>query len=144
MPDTAATLSDYVWLIHGLIELYEASNDDNWLRWAFELQKQQDALFLDEKTGAYFESVASDESLLFRSKSISDGALPSANAVALSNLYELSALAVRLADKKLLLSGAARLLKSFAGTVNQYPLSAAMLLAVELEHSSDKDIEVRQ
>jgi len=142
--DTAATLSDYVWMIHGLIELYEASNHDNWLRWAFELQKQQDALFLDEKTGAYFESVASDESLLFRSKSISDDALPSANAVALSNLYELSALAAGPADKKLLLSGAARLLKSFAGTVNQYPLSAAMLLAVELEHSSDKDIEVRQ
>jgi uncharacterized protein YyaL (SSP411 family) len=142
--DTAATLSDYVWLIHGLIELYEAGNDDNWLRWAFELHKQQDALFLDEKTGAYFESVASDESLLFRSKSISDGALPSANAVALSNLYELSALAAGPADKKLLLSGAARLLKSFAGTVNQYPLSAAMLLAVELEHSSDKAIEARQ
>ena len=142
--DTAATLSDYVWLIHGLIELYEAGNDDIWLRWAFALHKQQDALFLDEKTGAYFESVASDESLLFRSKSISDGALPSANAVALSNRYKLSALAARPADKKLLLSGAARLLKSFAGTVNQYPLSAAMLLAVELEHGSVKDTEVRQ
>ncbi|MBT8134694.1 MAG: thioredoxin domain-containing protein [Gammaproteobacteria bacterium] len=142
--DTAATLSDYVWLIHGLIELYEASNDDNWLRWAFELHEQQDALFLDEKTGAYFESVATDDSLLFRSKSISDGALPSANAVAFSNLYRLSALASRPADKKIFSSRAAKLLKSFATTVNQYPLAAAMLLAVELEHGSNNDLEVRK
>ncbi len=140
---TQATLSDYVWLINGLLEMYAVGNDSSWLRWAFELHEKQDALFLDENTGAYFEAVASDVNLLLRSKSINDGALPSANAIALSNLYKLSGLAPRSADKKILLSRAAKLLNSFAGTVNQYPSSAAMLLAIELEHASDKGVEVR-
>ena len=140
---TQATLSDYAWLIYGLLEMYEAGNDNKWLRWAFELHEKQDELFLDDNTGAYFESVANDDSLLFRSKSINDDALPSANAIALSNLYKLSDLGSRPSDKKTLSSRARRLVSSFAGTVNQDPSAAAMLLAIELERASEKRGEAR-
>ncbi|MCW8852115.1 MAG: hypothetical protein OQK44_05570, partial [Gammaproteobacteria bacterium] len=140
---TQATLSDYAWLIYGLLEMYEAGNDNKWLRWAFELHEKQDELFLDDSTGAYFESVANDDSLLFRSKSINDDALPSANAIALSNLYKLSDLASRPSDKKILSSRARRLVNSFASTVNQDPSAAAMLLAIELERASEKRVEAR-
>jgi len=140
---TQATLSDYAWLIYGLLEMYEADNDNKWLRWAFELHEKQDELFLDDSTGAYFESVANDDSLLFRSKSINDDALPSANAIALSNLYKLSDLASRPSDKKILSSRARRLVNSFASTVNQDPSAAAMLLAIELERASEKRVEAR-
>ncbi len=140
---TQATLSDYAWLIYGLLEMYEAGNNNKWLRWAFELHEKQDELFLDDNTGAYFESVANDDSLLFRSKSINDDALPSANAIALSNLYKLSDLGSQPSDKKALSSRARRLLNSFAGTVNQDPSAAAMLLAIELERASEKRVEAR-
>lgn len=128
----AAVLPDYVWLIHGLLEMYGASNNDLWLNWALALQAKQDELFLDKSSGAYFESTADDTNVLFRSKSIYDGALPSPNAIALSNLRQLSELASEPAKKKFLSSQAHRLVNSFAAAINDNPPSAAMLLAVEL------------
>ena len=129
-----ATLEDYAWFINGLLAVYEASKDKQWLGWALELQDKQNELFLDEVSGAYFESVANDSSLLFRSKSIYDGALPSANAIALSNLRRFSKLPVKPAQKEILLSQANKLVSSFATAINQNPAAAAMLLAVEAEH----------
>lgn len=138
-----AILSDYAWLIYGLLDLFEASNDTRWLKWAAELHEKQDELFLDKKSGAYFESVSTDASLLFRSKSIYDDALPSANAIALSNLRKLSGYAIDPSKKKSLSSQADSLVNSFAEAVNQNPSAAAMLLAIELEHVGDKDFEAK-
>ncbi len=129
--NASATLADYVWLIHGLLETYEASTDAQWLRWAFELHERQNELFLDDSSGAYFESIANDKNLLFRSKSIYDGAIPSANAIALSNLKRLSVLSVDKLRKKDFLSQAKRLVSSFATAINQNPASSSMLLSVE-------------
>lgn len=131
--NTQATLADYVWLIYGLLEIYHAKADVQWLHWALELQAQQNALFFDQVSGAYFESVASDASLLFRSKSIYDDALPSANAIALANLRELSRLPENTSQKKSLATQADKLVGSFAAAVNQNPAAAASLLAVEVK-----------
>lgn len=131
--NTQATLADYVWLIYGLLEIYHAKADVQWLHWALELQAQQNALFFDQVSGAYFESVASDSRLLFRSKSIYDDALPSANAIALANLRELSRLPENTLQKKSLATQADKLVGSFAAAVNQNPAAAASLLAVEVK-----------
>ena len=128
-----ANLSDYVWLINGLLELHRASKDSAWLNWALELQQQQKQLFLDKASTAYFDSVANDKNLLFRSKNIYDGALPSANAIALANLRMLSN---TVGSKKLRQSfstQADKLVNHFAGIVNQNPAAAASLVAVEME-----------
>src|SRR5947207_1539229 len=45
---------DYAFLIQGLLDLYEASFDVAWLRWAIELQETQDRLFFDDAAGGYF------------------------------------------------------------------------------------------
>jgi len=45
---TSATLSDYAWLIYGLLEVYKAGHDKQWLELAVDLQDKQDVLFLDE------------------------------------------------------------------------------------------------
>lgn len=137
----AAMLEDYAWLIYGLLEIYRASNNEQWLNWARVLQQKQDELFLDASSGAYFESLANDASLLFRSKSIFDGALPSVNAVALSNLYKLATLSGESAQGKLFVSRTGNLVSSFAMAVNQDPSAAAMLLAVELEQYGDKRVQ---
>lgn len=135
----SAMLEDYAWLIYGLLEVYQASKNEQWLNWALALQQQQDALFLDAASGAYFESLANDASLLFRSKSIFDGALPSANAVALSNLYKLASLSANSAQAKYP-SQANRLVNSFATVVNQDPAAAAMLLSIEINYRVFKPV----
>ena len=129
---SAATLSDYAWLIYGLLEVYEASKNKQWLNWALELQEKQNELFLDKSSGAYFESIANDTSILFRSKSIYDGALPSANAITLANLRKLSALSDKPVQKKTYSTQADKLVSSFATVINQNPAAASMLLAIEL------------
>ena len=128
-----ATLSDYAWLIYGLLDMYVASNDRQWLNWALELQEKQNELFLDKSSAAYFESTADDTSILFRSKSIYDGALPSPNAIALSNLRKFSKLTDTASKKKSFSSQASKLVNSFATAINDNPPAAAMLLAIEVE-----------
>ena len=140
-----ANLSDYVWLINGLLDLHRASKNGAWLSWAVELQQQQNQLFLDMSSAAYFESVANDKNLLFRSKNIYDGALPSANAIALANLRMLSNTAGNKKLRQSFATQADKLVNHFAGIVNQNPAAAASLVAVEMQvvemQSVEKQVE---
>lgn len=63
-----AFLDDYAFLIRGLLDLYEASLDADWLQWAEALQEQQDRLFWDAKNFGYFTSSADDSTILIRGK----------------------------------------------------------------------------
>lgn len=45
---------DYSFLIQGLIDLYEATFNLHWLKWAIRLQDKQNELFWDSKNSAYF------------------------------------------------------------------------------------------
>jgi uncharacterized protein YyaL (SSP411 family) len=82
-------LEDYVFLIQGLLDLYEASFEVKWLSWAVRLQTQQDQLFWDAKGGAYFSTPAEASNILVRMKEDYDGAEPSPNSVAAMNLLRL-------------------------------------------------------
>ena len=128
---TQAALADYAWLINGLLEVYQADNDARLLSWAIELQNRQNELFLDDASAAYYESSAKDTNLLFRSKSIFDAALPSANAIALSNLRKLAELSNKPFQEKVNTAHADKLVSSFAKAINQNPVAASMLLAIE-------------
>jgi uncharacterized protein YyaL (SSP411 family) len=87
-----AFAADYTFLIQGLLDLYEAGFDSQWLQWAEMLQNKQDALFWDAANGSYFASLADDESVIVRMKDYYDGAIPSENSVAARNLLRLSAM----------------------------------------------------
>jgi uncharacterized protein YyaL (SSP411 family) len=69
---------DYAFLIQGLLDLYEASFELSWLKFAIELQETQDRLFLDNKRGGYFGSAGQDSSILLRMKEDNDSAEPAA------------------------------------------------------------------
>ena len=88
--NVAGFADDYAALIAGLLDLYEADFDIAWLRWAVELQRKQDALFLDAKNGGYFSTAADAKHLLLRMKEDYDGAEPSPNSVSAMNLLRLS------------------------------------------------------
>ncbi|BBN11014.1 uncharacterized protein MPTK1_5g08350 [Marchantia polymorpha subsp. ruderalis] len=85
-------LDDYSFLINGLLDLYEAGGDTQWLSWALELQTAQDDQFLDKVGGGYYSTAEGDSSILFRVKEDYDGAEPSGNSVAALNLLRLSSL----------------------------------------------------
>jgi hypothetical protein len=124
-----AGLSDYAWYINGLINLYEATKDKRWLNMAIKLSKKQNELFLDENNGGYFDASGRDSTLLFRSKSIYDGALPATNSIALSNLTEL----FRITKYKQWKKTADNLITAFAGVINDNPAATAMALSVFYE-----------
>ena len=88
-PEIEGYLEDYAYLIWGLIELYQADDNPNWILWAFELQNLQDKLFASSQPGAYFFDSARDELMIARTKIFYDRALPSAGGVAAYNLQRL-------------------------------------------------------
>ncbi len=123
-----ANLSDYVWYVNSLLKLYEVTSDKRWLKMSINLSEKQNELFLDESNGGYFDASDHDSNLLFRSKSIYDGALPAANAIALSNLTEL----FKLTKDKQWKTQAEHLLSIFAAVINNNPSATAMGLSVVL------------
>jgi uncharacterized protein YyaL (SSP411 family) len=83
---------DYGFLIMGLIELYRSTFRTELLDWALDLQAGMDSDFWDDGQGGYYLTAADEHELPVRPKEIFDGALPSTNSVALSNLLLLSRL----------------------------------------------------
>ncbi|MGZ5005572.1 MAG: thioredoxin domain-containing protein, partial [Chthoniobacterales bacterium] len=81
---------DYAFVIQGLLDLYEASFDVEWLKFALDLQETQDRLFCDEKNGGYFSGTGNDPTILLRMKEDNDGAEPSASSIAALNLLRLA------------------------------------------------------
>ena len=89
---TEGFAEDYAFFIQGLLDLYEASFEVRWLRWAERLQATMDGLFWDAERGGYFNSAAGDASIVLRLKEDYDGAEPAPSSVAALNLLRLAAL----------------------------------------------------
>ncbi|MFX1325364.1 MAG: thioredoxin domain-containing protein [Promethearchaeota archaeon] len=83
-------LTDYAFLIWGLIELYEASFELDYLKQAIKLHKIQIEDFWDDNIGGFYFTNEKSEKLLTRQKEIYDGAIPSGNSIAMLNLLRLS------------------------------------------------------
>jgi uncharacterized protein YyaL (SSP411 family) len=87
-----AVLDDYACLIRGLIDLYQADFDPKWLRHAVKLADQMIDLFEDEKTGGFYLTGSDTKNLIVRTRPDYDGATPSGNSVAATELIRLSEL----------------------------------------------------
>lgn len=61
-------LDDYAYLIKGLLDLYEASLDYRWLKWARVLQEKQNELFWDTTNGGYYTCSMDDKTVVLRLK----------------------------------------------------------------------------
>ena len=84
------TVDDYVFLIHGLLELYEAGFKLRYLKAALCLNRELLEHFWDPVHGGLFFTADDSESLIFRKKEFADTAIPSGNSVEMSNLLRLS------------------------------------------------------
>ncbi len=124
-----ATLNDYAWTIKSFLALYDVSKNPTWLARAVALSQKQDAIFLDVKSGAYFDVSNADTNVLFRSKSIYDGALPASNAIVESNLKALSQRVSSQAERSRYRKKAERVVHAFAAVINDNPAATAMVLS---------------
>jgi hypothetical protein len=119
-----ADLTDYAFLIRGLLALYMLDFDPQRITWAIELQAKQDELFWHDAIG-YYESRSGQSDLLWRQVEFGDGAMLSGNGVAAENLAILQVLA---AD-----SGHQQRLKNWRALAAQaalrYPSAHATVLA---------------
>ncbi len=122
--DIGGFLSDYAFLIGGLLDLYETTLDLRWLKMALDLQEKQDALFWDKQAGGYFDTTGTDPSVLIRMKEDSDNAEPSGNSIAALNLLRLS----QMTDSRELRDKAEKTLGAFASRLSQHPAAMPQML----------------
>ncbi|MCJ1377183.1 hypothetical protein MMC17_000275 [Xylographa soralifera] len=128
--DTPGFADDYAFLIQGLIELYEATFHEDYLRFADTLQATQISLFL-APTGGFYTNPSPTPSpsttttthpptdLLLRLKPGMDAAEPSPNGTSALNLHRLSSL---LGDERY--ARAARdTVRAFEAEVEQWPFT---------------------
>lgn len=130
-------LDDHAFLIAGLLDLFEATGEPDWLREARALQARLDAEFWDATGHGYFATSAAAPALLAREKPDYDGAEPSGNAVAAANLLRLGAMTgeVGYHDRGV------QTIAAFGARLARMPLSMAdMLLAVQMLHAPLREV----
>jgi uncharacterized protein YyaL (SSP411 family) len=121
----SAHLDDYAFLGWGLTELYEATFDAQFLKTALELSKDMIQHFWDLQRGGLFFTSDDAENLIVRKKEVSDGALPSGNAVAMLNLLRLG----RFTGDAELEERASRIQRVFSEQVRQFPSGYTQFLS---------------
>jgi len=139
--DIEGFADDYAFVIQGLLDLYQASFDIEWLKLAVELQETQDRLFFDEKQGGYFSTSGKDKSVVLRMKDDNDSAEPAASSVAALNLLRLS----QFRDDPAA-AGAERARKTidaFAATLSHFPSAMPQMLgAIDYSLSKPRQIVI--
>jgi uncharacterized protein YyaL (SSP411 family) len=81
---------DYACLVWGLLELFQATGEADWLAWAIDLQRRLDEQFWDPADGAWFNTTGRDPSVLLRLKEEYDGAEPAPSSISVWNLMTLA------------------------------------------------------
>ena len=84
-------LDDYAFFVRGLLGLYRATGDEEWLNSARTLTDAMIQLFWDDKNGGFYYTKADAKHLIVRTKKPYDSAIPSGNAVAVGNLLAFGA-----------------------------------------------------
>jgi uncharacterized protein len=128
---------DHAFVIQGLLDLYQASFDIDWLKFAIELQQAQDRLFFDDKNGGYFSTSGKDKSVFLRMKDDNDSAEPAASSVAALNLLRLAQ--IRNAEEWR--QRAEKTINAFHATLSSFP-SAMPQMLVALDSSLSKPPQI--
>ncbi|MCB9865969.1 MAG: thioredoxin domain-containing protein [Phycisphaerales bacterium] len=130
-------LTDYAFVIEGLLNLYEATFEQRWLNEAVALNDQLLAHYLDKAGGAFYFTADDAEALIARTKNPRDGAIPSGNSVEALNLLRLA----ELLDRKDLRSHAEGIFRAFKATAESSPGQFERLMcAVDFYHSKPLQI----
>ncbi|KAL8791346.1 MAG: hypothetical protein Q9195_005884 [Heterodermia aff. obscurata] len=123
--DAPGLCDDYAFFIHGLLDLYEATFDDQYLNLADTLQKTQLDLFLcPHGRGFYFTPSPHPPDLLLRLKNGMDSAEPSSNNISASNLHRLASML----DDEEYARHARETVAAFEAEIEQFPFTFTGML----------------
>jgi hypothetical protein len=135
--DVEGFADDYAFVTQGLLDLYGASFDIEWLKFAIELQEAQDRLFFDQKSGGYFSTSGKDTSVVLRMKDDNDSAEPAASSVSALNLLRLA----QIRGEKQWQERAEKTIGAFHTTLSRFP-SAMPQMLVAFDFSSSKPRQI--
>jgi uncharacterized protein YyaL (SSP411 family) len=132
-----AHLADYAFFIQGMLDLYEASFQIEWLQKAVKLADDQIAMFYDNQKGGFFDTPGTDPTLLIRMQEVFDNAEPSGNSIAILNLLRLS----HIIGSSRYYEIACKSLTRFSELIEKYPPALPQLL-VALDFSLSKPMQI--
>ena len=132
-----AFLEDYAFFVWGLIELYEATLDPEYLAEARKLSRKMLRFFHDNETYGLFDTASDAENVLVRKKGGHDGVIPSGNAVAAMNLIRIG----RIAGDEALLEEGRGILRAFMGNVKEQPVAALQFITA-LDYLNGPETEI--
>lgn len=115
--------TDYALLIQGLLDLFKASGDVHWLKWATKLQEDHNKLFFDPQGHGYFMTVPRTD-LLVRMKDDGDNVIPSGNSIAVLNGIRLA----KLLDRNDFKTQAEKTLQAFGKLLVEYPAALTSMI----------------
>jgi len=122
-------LDDYSFFAWGLLEVYQASLEEEFKDTAFATIEKMTELFWDEKEGGFYFTPGKGADYMPKQKQVYDGALPSGNSVALLDLL----LASRMSTDSRFENIADRMSKTFAREIRESPVAHTFFLcAVDL------------
>ncbi|NIR47021.1 thioredoxin domain-containing protein [candidate division KSB1 bacterium] len=120
-----AHVEDYAFMVWGLLELYDATFEIDYLKKAIALNELMLDYFWDKKNGGLFFTADSLEDVLVRTKEIYDGAIPSGNSVAALNLVRLG----RITANPELEEKASAIGQAFSEQVKRAPMGHTQLMS---------------
>jgi uncharacterized protein YyaL (SSP411 family) len=130
-------LEDYAFFIEGLIALFEATGEVEWLEESLNLTATMIDEFWDDEEGGFFFTGRSHEELIVRSKDFFDNATPSGNSVAAQVLLKLALLTENPDYER----RAVAILRLMAASLRRYPTGFGRLLcALDFHLGSPKEI----
>jgi uncharacterized protein len=136
--DSVQLLDGYAYLLHGVIELYQATLVPAHLEFAVALAQSMMEKFYDPEQGGFWQS-ASEEGLILRVKEDYDGAQPSGNSVAALALLKLAAITGR----KPFRDAAEKTLRLFSERLQQLPQALPwMLMALDFSLEESRRIVI--
>ena len=135
----SAFADDYAFFTWGLLELYEASASPGYLAEAIRFNGLLLELFWDDARGGLYQTPAWSDELPIRSREIYDGAVPSANSVAMWNLLRLA----RLTANPELEERALEIEAAFAERVRSVPSAhTQLLIAVDFRLGPSREVVI--
>jgi uncharacterized protein YyaL (SSP411 family) len=139
---TPGFLEDYIFFSHGLLELFQAIQNKEYLDIAKNLMDRAIALFWDDEKWGFFDAVQGGPGYMeIRIKNIQDTPVQSANGIA---PFVLMLLAEATGDT-VYLDYAEKTLKAFAGLAAQQPaLSYSYLLSLHAHHQGIYRVETEK
>lgn len=134
-----AFLDDYAFMISGLLNLYEASFETQWIIDAKILAEEMIKLFADNEQGGFFLTGKDCEKLIAGIKPSSDGVIPSGNSAAAFTLLKLGKLTM---NQRFTEQGG-KVLESFSQQLKQSPAySSEMLSALNFRLGPSQEIVI--